>query len=77
MRVDQAAMLAVTASDPVNTHVAFTARQLAPQVPIIATADDPASVDILELAGCSNVLELSRSNYFPIIQGFVFSYPPR
>ena len=57
MRVDQAAMLAVTASDPVNTHVAFTARQLAPQVPIIATADDPASVDILELAGCSNVLQ--------------------
>jgi voltage-gated potassium channel len=57
MRVDQAAMLAVTASDTINTHVAFTARQLAPQVPIIATADDPASVDILELAGCSNVLQ--------------------
>lgn len=57
MQVNQAAMLAVTASDTINTHVAFTARQLAPQVPIIATADDPASVDILELAGCSNVLQ--------------------
>jgi Trk K+ transport system NAD-binding subunit len=42
----------------VNTHVAFTVRDLAPEVPIIATADDPASVDILELAGCSNVLQV-------------------
>jgi len=42
----------------VNTHVAFTVRELAAEVPIIATADDPASVDILELAGCSFVLQI-------------------
>jgi Trk K+ transport system NAD-binding subunit len=58
LQVERAAMVATTASDPVNTHVAFTVRALAADVPIIATADDPASVDILELAGCSFVLEI-------------------
>jgi Trk K+ transport system NAD-binding subunit len=58
LQVQRAAMVATTASDPVNTHVAFTVRELTAKVPIIATADDPASVDILELAGCSRVLEI-------------------
>ena len=61
LQVQRAAMVATTASDAVNTHVAFTVRDLAPEVPIIATADDPASVDILELAGCSFVLEIPES----------------
>jgi Trk K+ transport system NAD-binding subunit len=51
-------MVATTAGDAVNTHVAFTVRELAEDVPVIATADDPASVDILELAGCSLVLQV-------------------
>jgi Trk K+ transport system NAD-binding subunit len=58
LQVQRAAMVATTAGDAVNTHVAFTVRELAPEVPIVATADDPASVDILELAGCSFVLEI-------------------
>jgi Trk K+ transport system NAD-binding subunit len=58
LQVEQAAMVATTAGDAVNTHVAFTVRELAENVPVIATADDPASVDILELAGCSLVLQV-------------------
>jgi voltage-gated potassium channel Kch len=58
LQVQRAAMVATTASDAVNTHVAFTVRELTAGVPIIATADDPASVDILELAGCSYVLQI-------------------
>jgi len=58
LQVQRAAMVVTTVSDAVNTHVAFTVRDLAPEVPIIATADDPASVDILELAGCSYVLQI-------------------
>jgi Trk K+ transport system NAD-binding subunit len=58
LQVERAAMVATTAGDPVNTHVAFTVRELTADVPIIATANDPASVDILELAGCSFVLEI-------------------
>ncbi len=60
VRVEQAAMVATTASDPVNTHVAFTVRGLAENVPIAAVADDPASADILELSGCSYVLQIAE-----------------
>jgi Trk K+ transport system NAD-binding subunit len=60
VRVENAAMVATTASDPVNTHVAFTVRELTETVPIVATADDPASADILELAGCSYVLQVAE-----------------
>lgn len=60
LRVGRAAMVATTASDPVNTHVAFTVRELSETVPIVATADDPASADILELAGCSRVLQVAE-----------------
>lgn len=59
LRVERATMVATTASDPVNTHVAFTVRELTETVPIVATADDPASADILELAGCSCVLQVA------------------
>jgi Trk K+ transport system NAD-binding subunit len=60
LQVERAAVVATTASDPVNTHVAFTVRELTEKVPIIASADDPASVDILELAGCSFVLQIAE-----------------
>jgi len=59
LRVERAKMVATTASDPVNSHVAFTVRDLTETVPIVATADDPASADILELAGCSRVLQVA------------------
>ena len=50
--------MATTCNDFTNSHVAFTVRDVSPGVPIVATADDPASVDLLQLAGCSHVLEL-------------------
>ena len=45
-RIDRAALVTLTSSDVVSTKVAFSARQLAPDVPIIATADKEASVDL-------------------------------
>ncbi len=60
IRVERAALVATTSDDMVNTHVAFTVQGLSNKVPIIATANDPASVDILELAGCSNVIHLGE-----------------
>jgi voltage-gated potassium channel len=59
-RADQALMVASTASDQVNANVAFTVRDISEKVPIIATADLSASVDILQLAGCSYVLQLGE-----------------
>jgi len=60
VRVEQAALVATTANDRVNTNVAFTVREVSEKVPIIATADVPASVDILELAGSNHVLQLGE-----------------
>lgn len=57
-RADQAGLVATTSLDTINTNVVVTVREVAPQVPIIATAEDPASLDILELAGGTRVLQL-------------------
>lgn len=57
-RVDSAAMVVTTRSDTANTNIVFTVREISPRVPIIATANSPASVDILQLAGAGDVLEL-------------------
>ena len=60
MQIEQAALVAATDTDPINTHIAFTVRDLNPTVPIIAKVDDSDSVDILQLAGCDHVLQLEK-----------------
>jgi voltage-gated potassium channel len=57
-RIDQAALVAATSADTTNTNIAFTVREIDAKVPIVATATSAASVDILELAGCNEVLQL-------------------
>lgn len=59
-RVGQALMVASTANDQLNANVAFTVREISDTVPIIATANREASVDLLELAGCSQVFQLAE-----------------
>ena len=59
-RVDQAALVATTRADTTNTNVTFTVREVSPTVPIIATASSDASVDILKLAGASQVLRMGQ-----------------
>lgn len=60
MRVRQAALVVSTGSDVSNTNVAFTVRALAPELPIVVSAQDEASVDILKLAGSTEVLRLEE-----------------
>ncbi len=60
MRIDQAALLVTTRSDSVNTNVTFTARELAANMPIVATASSDAARDVLELAGATMVLRLEE-----------------
>ena len=60
LRADKAALVATTHSDVINTNVGFTVREVAPRVPIVATAASAASVDILELAGCNRVMLLAE-----------------
>jgi len=58
-RVERAVMVATTRPDVVNTSVAFTVRGITDKTRIIATAREAASHEILKLAGCNRVLDLS------------------
>lgn len=57
---DRAAMVVATGADVANSNAAFTAREVAPSVPIICTAHAEASVDVLQLAGANHVLRLEQ-----------------
>lgn len=58
LRVHQAAMVVTTRSDVINTNVTFTARETAPNIPIVATSTSDPARDALELAGATRVLRL-------------------
>jgi len=59
-RAEDAALVVATRTDPVNTTIAATVRERATTVQVVALAQSPASVDILELAGCQRVLQLGE-----------------
>ncbi|MFQ3594147.1 MAG: NAD-binding protein, partial [Gemmataceae bacterium] len=59
-RLEQAALVVATQRDTTNTNIAFTVREISGQVAIVAIASASASVDILQLAGCTQVLQLGR-----------------
>jgi Trk K+ transport system NAD-binding subunit len=58
-QIKQAAMVAATGTDVVNTNVAFTVRELCTDVPVVVTANSIDAVDILELAGSTKVIQLA------------------
>jgi Trk K+ transport system NAD-binding subunit len=66
--LERAALVLSTASDFKNTNVTFTVRALSEEMPVITTADDEASVDILRRAGSTNVLRLEE------LMGQAFAY---
>lgn len=61
LRTSNAALLAATHSDVVNTNIAFTVREVSPNTPIVATCADDGSADNLHMAGCSVVLQLAKT----------------
>ncbi|MEX2473254.1 MAG: NAD-binding protein [Gemmatimonadota bacterium] len=60
LRVQQARMVVLNRDDLMNTNVALTIRDVAPDVQVVAFAEQEHSVDILELGGCTKVLPLKR-----------------
>ena len=56
--VERAAMVVANVEDTVNTNISFTVRELDADVPVVSFARDPDSVDVLELAGSTRVLQL-------------------
>lgn len=57
--VEKAAMVATTRSDIINTSVVFTTRGITEDTLIISTVREAASEDVLKLAGCTRVLDLT------------------
>lgn len=58
-RAEGAALLAATGDDYANTNIAFTLREVAGRIPVVATARAEDSVEILKLAGASHVIQLA------------------
>ncbi len=59
-RADKAALVFFNNDDHTNTNGVFTLRQFSRDTQIVASADAPESVDILELAGSSQVYQFTR-----------------
>ena len=60
IQVKQAAMVVASCNDMKNTSIAFTVRELDEKVRIVTLASHEDSVDILNLAGSSQVIQLAR-----------------
>lgn len=60
VRADQARLIVANREDTVNTNIALTVREVAPNVPIVALASAEESVDVLQLSGATHVLPLKR-----------------
>lgn len=60
LRLEQAAMLVALESEVRNTNIIFTARDVAPSVTIVASAQSEDAIDILRLAGSSRVFQFHK-----------------
>ncbi len=60
LRTDHAQLVLANRDDIVNTNIALTVRETAPDVPLAAVADNEDAIDILELSGATRVLPLKR-----------------
>lgn len=58
LHAENAAMVVATNSDQMNTNITLTLREEFEHLPIVTTSESPHSVDILQLAGSSRVLQL-------------------
>jgi Trk K+ transport system NAD-binding subunit len=58
VQAQKAVLVATTGKDVANTNIAFTVREITDNVPIVSTADSIDSVDIIKLAGSSEVIHL-------------------
>jgi Trk K+ transport system NAD-binding subunit len=60
VRTAEARLVFANVNDTHNTNITLTVRETAPDVPIVALAEDQDSVDVLELSGATHVLPLKH-----------------
>ncbi len=58
--VQDAKMVLVNKKDIENTKIMLTIRHIAPDVPIVAIANEEESIDVLELSGANHVLPVKK-----------------
>jgi len=71
VRAESAALIAATSDDVTNTNVAFMARQVSPDVPIVSTSTNPTATAILEHAGATRVFQLGELMGRALARGMV------
>lgn len=60
LNVHKAALVVANINDMMNTNITFTVREISKKVPIATNADLDDSVDILQLAGCTHVIQFMK-----------------
>ena len=60
LEVGAARLVLANCEDTVNTNITLTVREIAPEVPIAAIAEQEDSVDILHLSGATTILPLKQ-----------------
>lgn len=60
LRAEHARLVLANRNDMVNTNIALTVRDVAPDVPIAAISSAEDAIDVLELSGVTHVLPLKR-----------------
>ena len=60
MNAGRARMLLANCEDTVNTNVTITAREITPDLPIVAVVEEEDAIDVLELSGATTVLPLKQ-----------------
>lgn len=60
VRAAEARIIVVNGSDTENTNITLTIREIAPEIPIVALAEEIDSVDVIELSGATQVLALKQ-----------------
>lgn len=60
LQLTNASMLIALDTDVRNTNIVFTARDVAPSIPIVASAHNEDAIDILQLAGSTRVFQFHK-----------------
>jgi len=60
LRAPEARLVFANLGDAENTNITLSVREVAPEVPILALANDEHSIDVLELSGATQVLPLRQ-----------------
>jgi len=60
LRIEQAAMMVTLESDMVNSNIVNTVREINEEVTIVASADSVDSIDLLQMAGSNQVLQIGN-----------------